>query len=100
MPYDVLQSVGMTRIDPVMYKGNPVVPMEFLKCLLPEPSSLAEGYSGKTSIGVVIKGHKDGEKERYMSFIGSQLGECANTGAAWRSSGWPGRTGCAAAPCS
>lgn len=63
---EVLQNVGMTRIDPVMYKGTPVVPMEFLKSLLPEPSSLAENYSGKTSIAVIIKGHKDGEKIRYM----------------------------------
>ncbi|WOI54740.1 saccharopine dehydrogenase family protein [Parvularcula sp. LCG005] len=58
---DVLQSVGMTRIDPVMYKGNPVIPMEFLKELLPPPSSLAENYTGKTSIGVIIRGRKNGK---------------------------------------
>ena len=63
---DVLQSVGMTRIDPVMYKGTPVIPMEFLKCLLPEPSSLAEGYSGKTSIGCVFDGVKDGKRKRMI----------------------------------
>lgn len=57
---DVLQNVGMTRIDPVMYKGNPVIPMEFLKELLPPPSSLAEDYTGKTSIGVICRGTKDG----------------------------------------
>ena len=43
---DVLQNVGMTRIDPVMYKGHPVIPMEFLKELLPPPSSLGENYTG------------------------------------------------------
>lgn len=63
---EVLQNVGMTRIDPVDYKGTKVIPMEFLKSLLPEPSSLAENYTGKTSIGVVLKGHKDGDKVRYM----------------------------------
>jgi saccharopine dehydrogenase (NAD+, L-lysine-forming) len=63
---EVLGNVGMTRIDPVMYKGNPVIPMEFLKSLLPEPSSLAENYTGKTSIGVVLKGEKKGKKKRYM----------------------------------
>lgn len=63
---DVLQNVGMTRIDPVMYKGTPVIPMEFLKSVLPEPSSLAENYTGKTSIGVVLKGEKKGKKKRYM----------------------------------
>jgi saccharopine dehydrogenase (NAD+, L-lysine forming) len=52
---DVLVGVGMTRIDPVMYKGNPVIPMEFLKELLPPPSSLGENYKGKTSIGVICK---------------------------------------------
>ncbi len=53
---DVLQNVGMTRIDPVMYKGNPVIPMEFLKELLPPPSSLGANYTGKTSIGVIFTG--------------------------------------------
>ena len=63
---DVLQNVGMTRIDPVMYKGTPVIPMEFLKSLLPEPSSLAEGYTGKTSIGCIFTGVKGGKTKRYI----------------------------------
>lgn len=61
---DVLQNVGMTRIDPVMYNGVEVIPIQFLKALLPEPSSLAEGYTGKTSIGCIINGVKDGQKQR------------------------------------
>ncbi|MEJ2124588.1 MAG: saccharopine dehydrogenase family protein, partial [Alphaproteobacteria bacterium] len=61
---DVLQSVGMTRIDPVMYNGVEIIPLQFLKALLPEPSSLAEGYTGKTSIGCIINGMKDGQKQR------------------------------------
>src|SRR5262249_57953357 len=44
---EVLGNVGMTRIDPVMYKGTPVVPIEFLKCLWPKPGSRAEGYTVK-----------------------------------------------------
>jgi saccharopine dehydrogenase (NAD+, L-lysine-forming) len=63
---DVLQSVGMTRIDPVMYKGTPVIPMEFLKELLPPPSSLGENYTGKTSIGCIIEGMKGGQTKRYI----------------------------------
>lgn len=63
---DVLQNVGMTRIDPVMYKGTPVIPMEFLKSLLPEPSSLAENYTGKTSIGCIFTGVKGGKTKRYI----------------------------------
>ena len=58
---DVLQSVGMTRIDPVMYNGVEIIPLQFLKALLPEPSSLAENYTGKTSIGCIFQGRKDGK---------------------------------------
>ncbi len=61
---EVLQNVGMTRIDPVMYKGTPVIPIEFLKELLPPPSSLGEGYTGKTSIGCIMVGKKDGKNKR------------------------------------
>jgi saccharopine dehydrogenase (NAD+, L-lysine forming) len=63
---DVLQSVGMTRIDPVMHKGVPIIPMEFLKSLLPEPSSLATNYTGKTSIGVIFTGVKGGKSVRHF----------------------------------
>jgi saccharopine dehydrogenase (NAD+, L-lysine-forming) len=65
---DVLQNVGMTRIDPVMYKGNPVIPMEFLKELLPPPSSLGEGYTGRTSIGCIFTGTKDGKPKRAIIY--------------------------------
>jgi saccharopine dehydrogenase (NAD+, L-lysine-forming) len=64
----VLQNVGMTRIDPVEYKGTPVVPMEFLKCLLPDPSSLAENYTGKTSIGCIMEGVKDGKAKKVFIY--------------------------------
>ena len=57
----VLQNVGMTRIDPVMYDGREVVPIQFLKALLPDPASLAKGYRGKTSIGCLVSGRKDGK---------------------------------------
>jgi saccharopine dehydrogenase (NAD+, L-lysine-forming) len=65
---EVLQNVGMTRIDPVMYKGTPVIPIEFLKELLPPPSSLGEGYSGRTSIGCIVSGKNDGEDMRVMIY--------------------------------
>ena len=58
---DVLQNVGMTRIDPIMYNGMEIIPLQFLKALLPEPSSLAENYTGKTSIGCILQGVKDGK---------------------------------------
>lgn len=65
---EVLTNVGMTRIDPVMYKGHPVIPMEFLKELLPVPSSLAEDYTGKTSIGCIVRGTKDGRQKIKMLY--------------------------------
>lgn len=72
----VLQNVGMTRIDPVDYKGTPVVPMEFLKCLLPDPSSLAENYTGKTSIGCVIEGIKNGKPKKVIIYNICDHAEC------------------------
>ena len=56
----------MTRIDPVDVQGHPVIPMEFLKDLLPQPSSLAESYTGKTSIGCIFTGVKGGKPKRHI----------------------------------
>lgn len=52
----VLQNVGMTRIDAVNFQGKKIIPLEFLKALLPEPASLGTNYTGKTCIGVQIEG--------------------------------------------
>jgi len=65
---EVLQNVGMTRIDPVMYHGVEIIPLQFLKHLLPEPSSLAENYTGKTSIGAIMRGLKDGKPAAYLIY--------------------------------
>jgi saccharopine dehydrogenase (NAD+, L-lysine-forming) len=73
---EVLQNVGMTRIDPVMYKGNPVIPMEFLKELLPPPSSLGENYTGRTSIGCIFRGKKDGKKKIAMIYNVCDHADC------------------------
>ena len=59
----VLENVGMTRIDPVVYNGQEIVPIQFLKALLPDPASLGATTKGKTCIGCLMKGIKDG-KER------------------------------------
>ena len=63
---NVLQEVGMTSIKPVMYEGREIIPLQFLKAVLPEPSSLGEGYKGQTSIGCQIKGIKDGKERTYF----------------------------------
>ena len=65
---EVLRNVGMTRIDPVHYQGTTIVPLQFLKALLPDPSSLAAHYTGKTSIGVIITGVKDGRNRKVIIY--------------------------------
>lgn len=58
---EVLQNVGMTRIDEVDYQGTKIVPIQFLKALLPDPGSLGPLTKGKTCIGVIARGQKDGK---------------------------------------
>ncbi len=66
---EVLQNVGMTRIDPVKYNGQEIVPLQFLKALLPDPASLGPLTKGKTCIGCKIKGTaKDGRKREYYVY--------------------------------
>jgi saccharopine dehydrogenase (NAD+, L-lysine forming) len=64
----VLENIGMTRIDPIDYEGMQIVPLKFLKALLPEPSSLATNYTGQTSIGCHISGIKDGVERKYYVY--------------------------------
>jgi saccharopine dehydrogenase (NAD+, L-lysine-forming) len=64
----VLENVGMTRIDPVHFQGCQIVPLQFLKALLPDPASLAAGYTGKTNIGCMIEGLKDGKRRKYYVY--------------------------------
>ena len=68
----VLQNVGMTRIDPVMYNGVEIVPLQFLKAVLPEPASLGPTTRGKTNIGDIATGlafDGSGEKTFYIKNI-------------------------------
>ena len=60
---EVLQNVGMTSIEPVMYNGVEVIPLQFLKAVLPDPSSLGPLTKGRTCIGCVAKGIKDGKEK-------------------------------------
>lgn len=61
----VLQNVGMTGIEPVMHEGTEIIPLQFLKTLLPDPSELGELTKGKTCIGDIITGPaKDGGAEK------------------------------------
>ena len=58
---EVLRNVGMTRIDPVRFQGQEIVPLQFLKALLPDPASLGPLTKGKTCIGCQLRGRKDGK---------------------------------------
>ncbi|HEC58384.1 MAG TPA: saccharopine dehydrogenase family protein [Methylophaga sp.] len=60
---EVLGNVGMTGIEPVMFNGQEIVPIQFLAKLLPDPSSLGPRTKGKTCIGCVVKGIKDGKEK-------------------------------------
>ncbi|MDX9868844.1 MAG: saccharopine dehydrogenase family protein [Kiritimatiellia bacterium] len=53
---EVLGNVGMTRIDPVRFNGMDIVPVQFLKALLPDPASLGPLTKGKTCIGCQVRG--------------------------------------------
>jgi carboxyaminopropylagmatine dehydrogenase len=61
---EVLQNVGMTRIDEVEFNGQKIVPIQFLKALLPDPGSLGPLTKGKTCIGVIVRGLKDGKRKQ------------------------------------
>ncbi|MDT8389745.1 MAG: saccharopine dehydrogenase family protein [Lentisphaeria bacterium] len=65
---DVLGNVGMTRIDEVDFNGQKIVPLQFLKALLPDPSSLGPLTKGKTCIGCHISGVKDGKEKTYYIY--------------------------------
>jgi saccharopine dehydrogenase (NAD+, L-lysine-forming) len=60
----VLDNVGITRIDEVEFEGQKIVPIRFLKALLPDPGSLGSNYTGKTVIGCVFKGEKEGKEQK------------------------------------
>ncbi|MCP5520662.1 MAG: saccharopine dehydrogenase family protein [Verrucomicrobiales bacterium] len=72
----VLENVGMTRIDPVEYEGHQVIPLQFLKKLLPDPASLGPRTKGKTSIGCLLEGVKDGQRKRVFIFNVCDHQEC------------------------
>lgn len=64
----VLQNVGLTRIDPIEFQGQKIVPIQFLKALLPDPASLAKNYKGKTCIGCIIHGVRNGKPRNYFVY--------------------------------
>ncbi len=72
----VLQNVGMTSIVPVEYEGHQIVPLQFLKAVLPDPGSLGTNYTGKTCIGCIFDGIKDGKQKNLMIYNVCDHAEC------------------------
>ncbi|MGB7403621.1 MAG: saccharopine dehydrogenase family protein [Arcobacter sp.] len=71
-----LQNVGMLGIEPVMHKGVEIIPIEFLTTLLPDPSSLGPKTVGKTNIGCIIEGIKDGKSKKVYIYNICDHQEC------------------------
>ncbi|MCD8554114.1 saccharopine dehydrogenase family protein [Seleniivibrio sp.] len=72
----VLENVGMTRIDEVEYNGVKIIPLQFLKALLPDPGSLGTNYTGKAVIGCVFDGEKDGKRFKKYIYNVCDHAEC------------------------
>lgn len=71
-----LENVGMLGIKEVEHKGQKIVPMEFLKTLLPDPASLGPRTKGKTNIGIVADGIKDGVRKKIYIYQVSDHEKC------------------------
>lgn len=71
-----LEDVGMTSIEPIEYEGKQIVPLQFLKAVLPDPASLGPRTKGKTNIGCIFKGKKDGRDKTYYLYNVCDHQEC------------------------
>ncbi|MEQ9297048.1 MAG: saccharopine dehydrogenase family protein [Cyclobacteriaceae bacterium] len=68
----VIENIGMASIKPINYEGKEIVPLQFLKAVLPDPGELGENYEGETSIGCRIRGIKDGSERTYYVYNNCQ----------------------------
>jgi len=73
---NVLENVGMTSIEPIDYEGKQIVPLQFLKAILPDPASLGPRTKGKTNIGCIFQGKKDGKDKTYYVYNVCDHEEC------------------------
>ncbi|MGN0692896.1 MAG: saccharopine dehydrogenase family protein [Oscillospiraceae bacterium] len=71
-----LENVGMTSIEPIDYNGMQIVPLQFLKAVLPDPASLGPRTKGKTNIGCIMRGKKDGKPVNYYVYNVCDHQEC------------------------
>jgi len=73
---EVLQNVGMTAIEPVTYEGKQIVPLKFLKAVLPNPGDLGKTTTGRTCIGCIVRGLKDGQQKAIYLYNISDHTQC------------------------
>ena len=66
----------MTSIEPIIYEGREIIPLQFLKAVLPDPASLGPRTVGKTNIGCIFTGKKDGEEKTYYLYNVCDHQEC------------------------
>jgi len=71
-----LENVGMTSIEPIVFEGREIIPLQFLKAVLPDPSSLGPRTKGKTNIGCIFRGVKDGREKTYYLYNICDHEEC------------------------
>lgn len=71
-----LENVGMTSIEPIIYEGHEIIPLQFLKAVLPDPASLGPRTVGKTNIGCIFTGKKNGEEKTYYLYNVCDHQEC------------------------
>ena len=71
-----LENVGMTSIEPIEYNGQQIVPLQFLRAVLPDPASLGPRTVGKTNIGCIFQGKKDGKDKTYYLYNVCDHQEC------------------------
>lgn len=71
-----LENVGMTAIEPILYEGKEIIPLQFLKAVLPDPASLGPRTVGKTNIGCIFQGKKDGKDKTYYLYNICDHQEC------------------------
>ena len=71
-----LENVGMTSIEPIDFEGKKIIPLQFLKAVLPDPASLGPRTKGKTNIGCIFRGKKDGKDKTYYLYNVCDHQEC------------------------
>jgi saccharopine dehydrogenase-like NADP-dependent oxidoreductase len=74
--FNVLNELGLLSGKPVEVEGQPVAPLKLLKAVLPDPASLAPGYTGEVCIGCLVKGRSEGEDREVFIYSSCDHADC------------------------